>query len=94
MPSDRNKPCRCGSEKKYKKCCGKGTPKGPYVFKAKPRKNSWMLPMDTQAAIGRTQDMLMLAAASHAMIRGQGTEIKEESEVKTGIKKGGQQLSD
>lgn len=83
MSSDRNKPCRCGSGKKYKKCCGKCAPKGPSVFKVKPRKNSWMLPFDTQVSMMRQMNSIMpLAAAAHAMALKQGTEVKEEIEVK------------
>lgn len=81
MPSDRNQPCRCGSGKKHKKCCGKGVPKGP--MNAQPRKNSWMLPLDTQVSMMRQMDSIIpLAAAAHAMALKKGTEVKEEIEVK------------
>lgn len=40
----RNEPCRCGSGLKYKKCCGKGVPKGgspyekhPMMIRTEPR---------------------------------------------------------
>lgn len=79
MPSDRNKPCHCGSGKKYKRCCGKNAPKGPSVFNVKPRKSSWMLPLDTQVSMMRQMNSLMpLAAAAHAMALKQGTEEGEE----------------